>query len=263
MTKQWTDDPQQATSVLTGVLIGLCGILLALCGAVWLHSGIPWGDPATGSPAGWDRSAVLSCVLLGLAVIAWWLFSFLSAFLSEILRRCGQTAAADRTARLSPAFMRRLAAALLGTQLLVVPAAHALPPVPAPAVSAETSTFSTPISDLAVPAPERTVPTVSWTERRLPTPQWNAERPAAPMDRLMGHPGNGADPGSTVVVGAGDSLWLIAARMAGPGASDAQIAHAWPRWYQANREAIGPDPDLLHIGTVLTRPRAELDQNGK
>ncbi len=263
MTRRWADDPQQTTSVLTGVLIGLCGILLALCGAAWLNSGIPWGDSATRSPASWDRSTALSCVLLGLAVIVWWLFSFLAALLSEILRRCGQAAAADHTARLSPAFMRRLAAALLGTQLLVVPSAHALAPVAAPAASTETTTFSTPMPDPAAPAPESTVPTASWAERRLPTPQWNAERPAAPMDRLMGQPADAADPGSTVVVGAGDSLWLIAARMAGPGASDAQIAHDWPRWYHANREAIGPDPDLLHIGTVLTRPRAELDQNGK
>lgn len=263
VSRQGLDDPEQTTSVITGVLIVLCGILLVLCGAVWLHHGIPGGGPSRYSPVGWDRNAALTCVVLGLAVIIGWLFSFLAALLSEILRRCGRAAAAQHTARLSPAFMRRLAAALLGSQLLVVPTAHALAPVPAPAISAETVPFSLPRPDLTVPAPEARVPTASLDEPPLPTPHWNAEQPAAPMDRLMGQPGEAASPGNTVVVGTGDSLWLIAARMAGPGASDAQIAHDWPRWYQANREAIGPDPDLLQIGTVLTRPRAELDQNGK
>ncbi|MDN5755477.1 MAG: hypothetical protein L0J58_10325 [Micrococcaceae bacterium] len=256
-----TGDPRQTASGVSGVLIGLCTILLSLCAVIRLSGGPEWGDAATRSPASWDRSAALCCVVLGLAVIGWWIFSFLAACLSEFLRRRGRTAGADRTARLSPVFMRRAAAALLGTQLLIVPAAHALAPVPP--VAASSATFRIAVPELALQDPRSTVPTASWTERQLPTPRWNAERPAAPMERLMGSPADAPAPGRTVVVGAGDSLWRIAARMAGPGASDAQIAHAWPRWYHANRDAIGPDPNLLSIGTVLTRPPAELDHNGK
>ena len=263
MGRQELDDPQQRASVITGLLIVLCGILLALCGAVWLQHGIPGAGPSKNSPVGWDRSAAFGCVVLGLAVITGWLLSFLAALLSEILCRAGRAAAAQHTARLSPLFMSRLAAALLGSPRLVAPAAQALAPDPAPGISAQPVSFSIARTHFAVPVPEVKVPTVSLAEPPLPTPRWTAEQPAVPMDRLMGQPGETASLGNTVVVGAGDSLWLIAARMAGPGANDAQIAHDWPRWYHANREAIGPNPDLLHIGTVLTRPRAELDQNGK
>lgn len=57
-----------------------------------------------------------------------------------------------------------------------------------------------------------------------------------------------------VVVEAGDSLWSIAARHLPPGATDAQIAAAWPHWYQANSAVIGADPDLVRPGQVLTAP---------
>jgi nucleoid-associated protein YgaU len=62
-----------------------------------------------------------------------------------------------------------------------------------------------------------------------------------------------------VVVRAGDSLWAIAEaslRSAGRPATDQQVAQAWPRWWAANREAVGDDPDLLHPGTVLRPPAA-------
>lgn len=59
---------------------------------------------------------------------------------------------------------------------------------------------------------------------------------------------------ATYVVRAGDSLWVIAARQLGPGASDAQIAAEWPRWYRANRAVIGSNPSLLLVGMRLVVP---------
>jgi nucleoid-associated protein YgaU len=56
------------------------------------------------------------------------------------------------------------------------------------------------------------------------------------------------------VVRRGDSLWSIAARHLGPGASDAEIAAQWPRWWHANRAVIGTDPDLILPGTRLIPP---------
>jgi nucleoid-associated protein YgaU len=53
----------------------------------------------------------------------------------------------------------------------------------------------------------------------------------------------------------GDSLWLIAARRLGPDATDEQVAANWPRWYAANRSAIGDDPSLIEPGQVLHAPR--------
>ena len=52
----------------------------------------------------------------------------------------------------------------------------------------------------------------------------------------------------------GDTLWSIAARRLGEGATDAEVAAAWPRWYAANRDVVGPDPDLLLPGQVLHAP---------
>jgi nucleoid-associated protein YgaU len=49
-----------------------------------------------------------------------------------------------------------------------------------------------------------------------------------------------------VVVAPGDTLWAIAARLGGPGASAAEIDACWRRLYDLNRAAIGPDPDLIH-----------------
>ena len=45
------------------------------------------------------------------------------------------------------------------------------------------------------------------------------------------------------VVRSGDTLSGIAARFA--------VRGGWPALYAANRRAIGPDPDIIHAGTVL------------
>ncbi|HEY0120135.1 MAG TPA: hypothetical protein VGC04_15265 [Cellulomonas sp.] len=59
---------------------------------------------------------------------------------------------------------------------------------------------------------------------------------------------------ATVVVLRGDTLWAIAARHLPPGASDAEVAAAWPAWYAANATTIGSDPGLILPGQVLAVP---------
>lgn len=63
----------------------------------------------------------------------------------------------------------------------------------------------------------------------------------------------------TVTVQVGDSLWSIAENLlsspAHKSASDAHLAAAWRAVYDANRTAIGDDPDLIHPGCTLTLPR--------
>ena len=54
----------------------------------------------------------------------------------------------------------------------------------------------------------------------------------------------------------GDTLWSIAAMHLGPGATDGEIAAAWPQWHAANRTVIGNDPDLVLPGQILTIPAA-------
>jgi hypothetical protein len=72
--------------------------------------------------------------------------------------------------------------------------------------------------------------------------------PRAVPDRAM--------PDGAVVVRRGDTLWDIAARHLGPGATPAAIAREWPRWYAANRAVVGPDPGRILPGQRLVPPVA-------
>ncbi|MFE4463675.1 hypothetical protein ACFRCR_01035 [Oerskovia sp. NPDC056781] len=69
-------------------------------------------------------------------------------------------------------------------------------------------------------------------------------------------PGNGNDASTvSVVVLRGDSLWSLAERALGEGATDGEVAAEWQRWYAANTAVIGEDPDLIRPGQVLRAPR--------
>lgn len=121
----------------------------------------------------------------------------------------------------------------------------------APAGAGPTGTGSTP--GTSGPAATAAAPEPGWTPER-PT---SREVPDTWMiGGMAGRIGVGAAPSrrAEVVVLRGDSLWSIAARDLGPGAADAEIAEAWPRWWAANRAVVGPDPDRLLPGQVLTHP---------
>lgn len=91
----------------------------------------------------------------------------------------------------------------------------------------------------------------------LPQPGWTPTRPA-------GTAGPSTDVGlvstapsellDRVVVHRGDTLWGLAASHLGDRATDADVAEEWPRWYAANRDVIGEDPDLLLPGQQLVVP---------
>ncbi|MDQ6935549.1 MAG: LysM peptidoglycan-binding domain-containing protein [Actinomycetota bacterium] len=57
-----------------------------------------------------------------------------------------------------------------------------------------------------------------------------------------------------IVVAPGDSLWRIASRLLPPDADDGAVARATTALYQANRAAIGADPDLILPGLRLRIP---------
>ncbi len=92
-----------------------------------------------------------------------------------------------------------------------------------------------PLQGLTVPPPQPGL----WTElhalleapAKLPSPA-QATPPAAP---------------ATYTVASGDSLSAIAARELGD-------ADRWHELYDANRDVVGPDPNLIHPGQVLTLP---------
>jgi nucleoid-associated protein YgaU len=62
---------------------------------------------------------------------------------------------------------------------------------------------------------------------------------------------------SVHVVVPGQSLWMIAASTLGADSAPAAIATETSRWYERNRTVIGPNPDLILPGQVLTAPQQE------
>lgn len=66
--------------------------------------------------------------------------------------------------------------------------------------------------------------------------------------------GSGPRAGTTVLVRPGDSLWTLAARALGDGASRAEVASYWRRLLDLNAPATGADPDLVHPGQRLRLP---------
>ncbi|HMA47695.1 MAG TPA: LysM domain-containing protein [Frankiaceae bacterium] len=80
---------------------------------------------------------------------------------------------------------------------------------------------------------------------------------AGPLRHVPDPEPHGPEPhGPEVVVHRGDTLWTIAARHLGPGTTDERVAEEWPRWYAANRDVVGADPDLIRPGQRLRPPPA-------
>lgn len=169
---------------------------------------------------------------------------------------------------LAPVLTARIAASLIGSVALVggTAAAHATPPPSSPI--GVTQPLHAPPPTLATPAmpgaqgsgdlaPAVTVPPEAADD--IPDPGW---RPTSPPgrhtvdDAAISLVSRGSARPDSVVVRSGDTLWAIAARHLGEEADAGAIAAEWPRWYEANRESIGADPDLLLPGTVLIPPEA-------
>ena len=262
-----------------GALVGL--ELLALGGAR-----SAWRVVRAPGPASLEE-AVLVVVLAACVLLAGWLVvSTTIACAAHLPGRLG-----DRARRWSrtvaPAATRRVAALLVGAAVgatlapgtatasvgglggpgapagrspgfvLTLPAPSPSPSAPTPAAP-EASATAASVTAPSVTAPSVTAPSVTAPSVTAPSvtgPGWTPSRPVhppAPVARLVTGP---SAPASTeVVVHRGDSLWTIARRHLGPGATDTEVAAAWPHWYAANRDVIGPDPDLLRPGQRLRAP---------
>lgn len=175
---------------------------------------------------------------------------------------------------LAPGSAPRVAAVLLGTAVTVLPAGVANAQAPAlPAARAPVGPVSGVVTSIAPATPDgetlgpATAPPLPQESPPLqeppshpadsaaPEPGW---QPTAPPPRHRSAPVSLVSRGSAapdvVVVRQGDTLWDIAARHLGPEAGASRIAQEWPRWYAANRQVIGPDPDLILPGTQLVPP---------
>ncbi|BCW67738.1 hypothetical protein NicSoilB4_25010 [Arthrobacter sp. NicSoilB4] len=194
----------------------------------------------------------------GLIVTVWWVMSLAIAVAAALLERSGKDRAASAAGKFAPAFMRRLAFAAVGLQLLTAPLATAstLPSAPGAAASApvEASAAWTPT---AAPAPPAVPPAVPPGTSVAAHPQWRPLSPVIEPGPLTGPPLRLPQPagqGAEVTVHTGDSLWSLSAARLGPFASDVDIALDWPRIYQANRDVIGANPHFLRPGQILRIP---------
>lgn len=230
--------------------------IVAILVAAPLLGAIAWSRSAAlmAAPTLPPDAVVLALLALGGAVASGYLAAGILLDLARCIGRWANTGIGARPVRRSQGRLpiaKRLVAGALGVGLLSAvalpahatgewdPGWHALAP--------------------AVVAIETTVPTpaASASGTAVATPAASAT--AAPAF-ASAPPGNAAEATprqAEVVVRAGDSLWRIAAQHLDPLASPAQIAAAWPGWYAANRDVVGPDPGLIHPGQVLSRPEAD------
>lgn len=210
-------------------------LLAAPTAVTLLHLLGPGPEAALGTLAGAGGATDPQPVLVAaLDLAAWALVSWLILVLLVVAagRLPGMLGAAFSGAArcLAPASVRQLAQLALGlgaTALLLTadPAlAAAEGPTPRPPASASPFDWPAASSDVS------------------PTP--TAQRPDGVVSHVVAH----------VVVHPGDTLWGIAQRQLGADAPSAAVSHSWPRWWAANRSAVGGDPDLIHPGLVLTPP---------
>ena len=236
--------------------------------AVLLWSGLATRqDPETlfsGSVSSLQGLAGFAAAAAGLALALWWSLGLVLAVLSGLLQKAGHAAAAAAAGALAPAFMKRLAAAVLGINLVAgAGAAQAADQFSGANQAQGVSMLQHPLHAAVHPQWEPTAElpargqgqgAAGSPEADSPaTPQWQPSS-QNPSTNVFIRPGRSASAVETVVVRAGDSLWRLAAEQLGPLATDADIAAHWPRWYELNRAVIGGDPHLIIPGQVFEAP---------
>lgn len=282
--------PVRSDAAMALTVLGL-GCFLALTGASLLER---WQRSASRqqSLAFEDLLGMMS-IGAGLLIAAWWVLSLVAAFTAAVCERAGLKHAAALSGRFSPAFMRRLALAAVGVQLIGAPLAHA-DNMPSPdtdtrgcaavaaawvptesqsaqSTAAQTSTAQSTTAQVVrqmasnVSAAENAGAGPSEPGVADVQPQWQPQPPVITPGLVTSAPVRASREQQSatarsevhrteLAVRSGDSLWTIAAGALGPGASDVEIALEWPRWFEANRAAIGANPDVLLPGQILRSP---------
>lgn len=150
---------------------------------------------------------------------------------------------------LPPGVVGRIATVLLAATLITSAAVAATPQAFATTHALLDMRGRAPVPGFDAPPVAAPAPTPGWTAT-APTRATATGTSSAPLvTGCTGQTGDAAE----VVVRRGDSLWTLVARHLHT-EDPTVIAAQWPRWYAANRGAIGPDPDLIHVGQVLHVP---------
>jgi nucleoid-associated protein YgaU len=206
-------------------------------------------EALTAAPAGDPTAPVVAAAALAAYLLVGWLLVVSLLTAGERLPGAVGRAAGGLGRRVAPAAVRRGVALTLGLTLsagaLGGTAAVASPRAPGAAGTAHTAGGPA-NSPAGGPADSPAAGALDWPASPSPVVapalDWAApeQPPATP---------------ATVVVAPGDSLWAIAADHLPAGTGNARIARTWPSWWAANRQAIGPDPDLIQPGTHLHAPQ--------
>ncbi len=252
--------------VAAGLLIAVSSGTVSWCLTRVASTG--WPRTSSAGPASVDEVIRAALAWAGAALTGWLTLTVLVALVAAAPGVVG--AVFQRLARLlTPQLARRVLSltlgASIGTVALPAPVAVAtstadaggrqqgVPPPPTPGYSAGSQAATTKVTrgDDVGSAPA------------APRPGWVPDRPTA---AIQPHHARLLEPAlrptsttsDTVTVRRGDTLWSIAAAHLGSGATDAEVAAEWPRWYEANRAVIGDDPDVVAPGQQLQAPLAEV-----
>jgi hypothetical protein len=222
--------------------VPLLGLDLAACGAVLLSRG---AGPGLAHDAG--TALGLGAAAAGYLLVLAWAVAALLAVLAVLAHRHRWERLGRLCRRLSPALLRRAAAAADsapspfwgGTGGDAVAGSAA----PAGSRGPEAPTAQEPSAHPALPG----TPAPGDLPSDDPAPAGGG-RPVPPSQRTV----DGA-----VTVVRGDTLWSLAAAHLGPDATAAQIARAWPAWFERNRDVLRDGPDRLLPGQRLLVPASE------
>ena len=154
--------------------------------------------------------------------------------------------------QIAPGLSRRILGSMLGSSIAFSSVAVAYAGDPMPASLAQAPSEDHADQELAnYPGRQQT---------SVPSPQWFPESMSVPLSPLVSpgtnNPRQRSVQHNEVVVAEGQNLWSIAAEHLGAQATVEEISAYWPKIYRHNEKAIGADPDLLRIGTVLELPPA-------
>lgn len=240
------------TVVLTVIGLGVATFGAAASGWAW-H--IMQDAPSAREVLGAALLAVgFLIVVLGVRLTALWALAYLSLALHDstwgtvsqaLLRRWSPTLARNVALSIS-------ACAIAGGPLALpayAEASHISVPVSTPSAAGADLIFV----DAAPESPE--LPDLSWGGRsdphhtRVPTAQPHIgdhqEPPGTPAEESC----------SEIIVEAGDSLWSLAEEHQAPHIiNDDTTTRTWRAIYEANKERVGPNPDLIHPGLSLCIP---------
>ncbi len=119
------------------------------------------------------------------------------------------------------------------------------------------------VTDRPIPSSDRLIEGLPLPGRPTLPPPRHADAPASPgrslapvTQRELG----ASSRGGQVRVASGDCLWAIATRWLPEGATDGEIAATVTELHHLNRRVIGPDPDLIRPGQVVTLPFTDEDR---